>query len=352
MFLRGRVATGDGTALPTDVLVERVCNAAVRQQVYATSRGDFSMQLGSMADSFLDATGERPSQRGVSTKDLQMGISRRELVNCELRASVSGFQSSVISLVDLTDLNNKSVDVGSIVVQRRGKVEGATLSAIPYKAPKDARKAYETGLAAERNGKLINARKDFEKAVQIYPAFANAWFQLGAVLYKDKQKDAARAAFTRASSIDTNFLPPYISLASMACETENWAEVLDLTGHVLDLDPLNHVTGYILDLGPMDYAEAYFYNALANYRLNRIEAAEKSARKAEDLDLRTRFPQLHLVLAEIFARRHNYASAISEIQTYLDLAPHARDADKVRERLAKLEKLNNPASTSENPDQN
>jgi len=56
MFLMGRVATNDGTAVPNDVLVERICNANVRQQVHATSRGDFSMQMGSMTDSFLDAS--------------------------------------------------------------------------------------------------------------------------------------------------------------------------------------------------------------------------------------------------------------------------------------------------------
>jgi hypothetical protein len=43
MFLRGRVATNDGTPVPNDVLVARVCNNKVRQQLYASSHGDFSM---------------------------------------------------------------------------------------------------------------------------------------------------------------------------------------------------------------------------------------------------------------------------------------------------------------------
>jgi len=46
MFLRGRVATHDATPVPNDVLVERVCNNRVRQAVYASLHGDFSMQLG------------------------------------------------------------------------------------------------------------------------------------------------------------------------------------------------------------------------------------------------------------------------------------------------------------------
>jgi hypothetical protein len=350
-FLLGRVATGDGTPVPNDVLVERICNASVRQQVHATSRGDFSMQMGSMADSFLDASGDRPSQDGVASNASRTGISRRELANCELRASASGFHSNVISLVDLTAFGS-NIDVGAIVLQRTTKIEGMTLSATPYKAPRDARRAYEKGLEAERNGKLANARKYFEQAVEIYPRYANAWFQLGTVLQKENQNDAARRAYIQATTIDTKFLPPYLSLALMAYEAENWTEVLKLTGHILDLDPMNRasVTGYILDLDPLDYAEAYFYNSVANYKLNKIEDAEKSALKAEHLDLRTRFPQLHLLLAEIFTLKNNYATAVSEIQTYLELAPHAKNADQVREQLAKLEKLNSSVSTSEKPD--
>ena len=353
MFLMGRVATDDGTAVPNDVLVERICNASVRQQVHATSRGDFSMQMGSMADSFLDASasGDRASQDGVARKTSRTGIPRRELANCELRASASGFHSSVINLVDLTTFGG-SIDVGAIVVQRTTKIEGMTLSATPYKAPRDARRAYEKGLEAERNGKLTNARKYFEQAVEIYPRFANAWFRLGTVLQKEKQNDAARKAYIQATTIDTKFLPPYLSLALMAYGARNWTEVLKLTGHILDLDPLNQAaaTGYILDLDPLNYAEAYFYNSVANYKLNKIEDAEKSALKAEHLDLRTRIPQLHLLLAEIYAQKNNYANAISELQTYLELAPHAKQADQVREQLAELEKLNGSVSTSEKPE--
>jgi tetratricopeptide (TPR) repeat protein len=350
MFLLGRVATADGTAVPRDVLVERVCNAGVRQQVHASARGEFSMQLGSRNDSSLDASGGEPSQDGVNNKNSESGISRQELANCELRASVSGFSSSVISLVDLAG-SLSSVDVGAIVVQRRTKIEGLTLSASPYKAPKDARKAYEKGLEAEKRGEVANAHKYFGKAVEIYPKYANAWFQLGTILQKEHEKDAARTAFTQAATIDTKFLPPYLSLALMAYEAENWTEVLNFSGHILELDPLNRVAGYVWDLDPLNYTEAYFYNAVANYKLNKFDAAEKIGLKAEQVDVPTRFPQLHLLLAEIFARKNDYPIAISELQTYLELVPHAKDADQLRERLAKLEKLNGSVSASEKPRQ-
>lgn len=278
-----------------------------------------------------------------------MGIPRHELTNCELRASAPGFRPSVTYLMDL-DTFGGTANVGVIVMQKT-KVKDATLSAIPYKTPKDARTAYEKGLHAAKNGKLADAQKYLETSVRLYPASAHAWFQLGAVLQKENQKEAAGKAYDHATTIDTKFLPPYLSLASMAYQTGSWTEVLSLTNHILDLDPFNHAsaTTYILDLDPLNYADAYFYNAMANFNLNKLEDAERSGRKAEHLML-TRFPQLHLLMAEIFARKNNYAMAIGEIQTYLDLAPQAKAADHARERLAELEKLNGSASTNEKPD--
>jgi tetratricopeptide (TPR) repeat protein len=321
--------------------------------MYVSSSGDFSMQMGSRSDSLLDASGDPSSQDGVASKDSVMGIPRHELANCELRVSASGFRSSVINLMGPTTLGS-ILDVGAIVVQRATKIEGTTLSAIPYKAPKDARRAYEKGIEAERNAKFANARKYFEQAVEIYPRYASAWFQLGTVLQKQNENDQARKAYIQATTIDSNFLPPFLSLASMAYEAGNWTEVLKFTGHILDLDPLNkaNVTGYIMDLDPSNSSEAYFYNAVANYKLNKIEDAEKSALKAEHVDLRTHFPQLHLLLAEILARKHNYADAISEIQIYLGLVPHAQDTDQVRVELANLERLNGAMSISEKADKN
>jgi len=352
MFLIGRVATDDGTAVPRDVLVERVCNASVRQQVYATSSGDFSMQLGSMNDSNLDASGDRSSQFGQPNKVDGTGISRRDLTNCELRATVSGFLSNVVSLVDLAPVSS-TMDVGAIVVHRTTKIKGMTVNAAAYKAPGDARRAYEKGIEAQRKGRLADARQFFEKAVAIYPKYTYAWFQLGAVLQNLAEKEPARTAYTHATTIDSKFLPPYLSLASMAYQAGDWTQVLNLTNHVLDSDSLQYanVTGYIVDLDPLDYAEAYFYNSAANYKLNRIEDAEKSGLKAERLDVRPRFPQLHLLLAEIFARKNDYATAISETKIYLELAPHAKNADQVREQLAQLEKLNAPLPNPEKTDQ-
>jgi hypothetical protein len=350
VFLSGRVATSDNTALPNDVVVERVCNNHVSQQIYASLQGDFSMQLASNTDAVIDATAD-PVSLNKTNNPLQNGMPRSKLATCELRASASGFHSNVVNLIDL-DVLAGTANVGVITLDRLSKIKGTTLSATPYMAPNDARKAYERGLGAEEKNKLASAQKDFEKAVELYPKFTQAWFQLGSVLEKQGQKDEARAAYTRATTIDTRFFPPYVSLASMAYEAQDWTAVLLFTTHILDLDPWNHrdFTGYMVNLDAVNYAEAYFYNAVANYQLNHVDAAEKSAMKAEHLDMRTRYPELHLVMAEILARKSDFAAAIPELQTYLQLVPHSEQLEPLQELLAEWEKRNASASTSEKID--
>jgi hypothetical protein len=343
MFLLGRVATDDGSNLPNDVKVERVCNAKVRQQVFASPAGDFSMQLGSVIDSALDASADGSSQSVLPGKFSQTGIPRHDLDGCELRAAISGFQSRSVSVMEL-DNTGKSLEVGTIVVHRSAKVEGTTLSAAAYRAPKDALSAYEKGLQAEKNGKLENAQRYLQKAVDIYPKYAHAWFELGSVLQKENQKEAARSAYTQATSSDAKFLPPYLSLALLAYEVANWKEVLGFTNSILDLDPFRNIAGYTIELDSFSYGEAYFYNALANFQLKNFADSERSALKAEHL--LTRLPQVHLLLGEIFARRKNYDSAIAELRIYLDLDPHGQNAEEVRARLAVLQKENDGASTT------
>jgi len=340
MFLRGRVATSDGTKLPHDALVERICNSNIRQQVYTSPDGSFSMQLGSRNNTMLDASADGGNMRYGNlsgSMPSEMGIPRTDLSNCEVRASLSGFRSDVVTLV-ARDTFAGTIDVGSIVVERIGKIEGMTISATPYQAPKDARKAYEKGLAAKKASNLRVAREAFEKAVEIYPKFTNAWFQLGGVLEQENQTVAARKAYVQAAA-DTKFLPPYLALSNLAFRDQDWNELLQLTNHIVELDPLNYtrVKGYILDLDSFDYAEAYFYNSVANFNLDRIAAAEKSARKAANLDVRPRFPQIHLLLAEIYASKKDTPSAISEFQIYLDQAPSAANTAQVRERLLSLQ---------------
>jgi Tetratricopeptide repeat len=349
LFIYGHVGTSDATALPQNVSVEVVCNQRVRKQAFASPSGDFNLQFGTPTGPVVDASDD-VSSRAVSPNASLSGLSRSTLADCELRTSAAGFLTNNLSLMGITPTASRALDVGSIVIERLNKVKGTTISAVPYKTTESARKAYEKGLAAQKNGKLDGARKNFEEAVNLNPRFASAWFRLGTVLEKQNETDPARTAYTKATSIDPKFLPPYLSLASLSYKAQDWNGVLQYTGHVIAVDPLNYGEDntFIVDLDEWNPADAYFYNAIANYKLNKFEDAEKSAVKAAYIDLRDHSPQVHLLLAELFTRKLQYSRAISELQTYLQLVPHATNGDAVRTQIAKLEQLSHASPSAKN----
>ena len=341
MFISGKVMMDDGSAIPRDVTVERLCNSRVVQQTHASPNGSFSLEIGSMVPSpifdgsaIADADPSMPrsgAMGGSSGGSTGMGF-RRDLANCELQAYSPGFRSSAINLVEYNS-GGSVIDVGSIVLQRGEKVQGTTLSATVYGAPKEAKKAYQKGMEAESKGKLPEAKNYFQKAVEIYPKHADAWLQLGRLAEHDNDTEGARKAYSSALAADSRFVPPYLRLAAMSFRAAQWNDVLNYSGHALELDPLS-------------YPEAHFYQAVANLSTDRVESAEKSARTAERLDVHHRIPQIHLVLGDILARRQNYHDAIGEMETYLKLAPNAKDAEIVRSHLSELQRDEASAQTS------
>jgi tetratricopeptide (TPR) repeat protein len=332
LFIHGKVTMDDGSSLPNDILVDRVCNGQTRQQVHTDRTGNFNFDLSSryvqMAEDVSVSAQPGAMSTGNPGSDYsvngQMGVNRQALWACEIKAEGSGLRSAVANLSSYSP--GQTIDVGTIYLQRGEKVPGTTISATSYQAPKDAKKAYEKGLDAAKKGHFDDAQKQLEKAVQIYPQYATAWHQLGNIYERQNQTGPARKAYEQAIAADPRFVPPYLSMATIAAREGNWKDVLTMTQRGLDLDPLN-------------YPAAYYFNSLANYRLNNLQAAEKGARSAEHYDQQHRIPQIHLLLATILSDSRAYAEAVTEFTAFLKLAPDSKDADAVRAKLASVEKL-------------
>jgi tetratricopeptide (TPR) repeat protein len=205
-------------------------------------------------------------------------------------------------------------------------VEGSAVSVTSLQAPKEARQAYNKALQDLRKNKLPEAAKELHKAVDIYPNYAAAWYELGRIEAQNQDNQQARKSFAHAVAADAKFISPYAQLAELEAKAEDWAELAGTTGKLLKLDAV-------------DYPMAYFYNATANLNLGRIEEAEKSARAGEKLDAAHRFPKLEQVLAMILAREKDYTGAAAHLRSYLLLAPDAEDAARMKKQLAELERL-------------
>ena len=81
---------------------------------------------------------------------------------------------------------------------------------------KQARKEFEAGQRAAKQKRPEEARCNYEKAVELDPAFANAWFELGRLQVAGKELEAARKSYEAVIKADPRFLEAYLNLGILA----------------------------------------------------------------------------------------------------------------------------------------
>ncbi len=334
-FLTGKVMMDDGSLPPENVTIQRVCGGMNRPVAYTDSRGRFSFQLGQKSadvipDASVDAGEEgrvalmAPIGETTHNGRLFGSPGSGQMNGCALEASLPGYHSDVLELGGRKYMDNP--DVGTIVLHRLGNVEGTSISATSFEAPRDAKKAFEKGLDAGKKQKWPEAQAQFEKAVAQYPKYAAAWFELGTALQRQGNRVKAREAFQKSVKADNKFLKPYFPLSAMAFEEKNWTETVSLTSTLTKLDPV-------------DYPLAFLFNAIANISLGKLDDAEKSAREAVRLDTRHQVPRAEYVLGLILADKHDYDESLALLKSYIERAPNTPDSANIKKQISQIENM-------------
>jgi tetratricopeptide (TPR) repeat protein len=352
MYIQGEVTFEDGSPAPANVLIERFCGAGNGiPQAYTDSKGRFSFELGQLTGATPDATQgygtqtpgeaseELTSLSGMMDRDFPNRLGEKSVTGCSLRAVLPGFHSTTVNLGPRGRFDDP--DVGDIVLQALDGVEGLSVSLVSLRAPKEAKKSFDKGSEDLEKRKWGNARKHFEKAVAVFPEYAEAWFALGRVHEEEKNPDKAREAFEKAMTADSKYVPPRVGLARLDASENQWDVVIERTDHILVMNP-------------NDFPEAYFYNSVANFSLRRYPAAESSAQEALARGAETRFPQVVHVLALSLGYQGKAEEAVVQLKRYLEIAPDSDAAPAAREQLEGIESYlaqqpasaGKPASTS------
>lgn len=317
IFLSGKVALSDGATVPEPVKIERVCGAMARVEAYTDLKGRFSFEVGrsqEIPDASDDANG---GNFGGSNR-----MRDRSPFVCDLRVSLPGFRSETISLADKQYLDNS--DLGTITLHRIANVEGLTVSATSSLAPKDAKKAFEKGMDAVNRKNAAEAQKNFEKAVELYPRYAAALYELGRLSEGQNRFDDARKSYAQAVAADAKFIPPHERIAWIDLRESKWQELADSSGAILRLDPI-------------DYPDAYYLGGVANLQLGNLDLAEKDAREAIARDTAHKNPRAPYLLALILAQKRDYDGAVPLLRAFLEQNPGVSDAGAVRQQLAAIE---------------
>jgi tetratricopeptide (TPR) repeat protein len=328
IFLSGRVFLEDGTALTEPAAIQTICRNHKRIEGYSDSGGGFSVQFSTS------------SHVGVGVSDVSATGAEAESVfdnqhewrDCELRVVLPGFSSNSIQLNRVMS-SFESTDVGKIVLHRLNQAEGSTISATSAAAPEAARKDLEKGRDWERRGEWDNAQKLFEKAIEIYPKFAVAWFELGRVQFHKNDDAGARHSFAQALAADPRYVSPYEGLAQMAAQARHWEELFDASGKWLALNPVS-------------FPDAWFFHGVADYYLQNIAAAERSARQGIKIDEARQVPKLEYLLGLVLMQRREYPEAAEHMRQYMQLTAKPAEVEEAKKQLSEIARLSSLASVS------
>ncbi len=327
VFFSGEVALQDGSKPPEPVLIQRVCKGNTRNETWTDSKGRFSFKVEAGGS---DTTSADSAQAG-RTQDLSRPIGNSTyysnplttaLRDCEVQAVLAGFWSERVSIALKNTLDDTRI--GRITLHPSSGGQALSVSATTLAAPANATKAYEKGMSAIREQKWDVAQKELTKAVEAYPKFAIAWFELGILRQGRNDLAGAAEAWKEALKSDPKYIKPYEVLAALSERQQNW----------LDSEKYSHDW---IQLDSDNFPVAYLYSAIANARLNKMEPAEVAARRGLLIDKDHKIPRLNYVLGLILMQKHEFSEAAKCLRTYLELAPNAKDAAVVHEELTKLE---------------
>jgi predicted Zn-dependent protease len=307
--LLGKVLVKD-ELLPWDPIVVTVtCNGTATYTAETDSKGYFAI-LPSRIPGELSLLGDRERQMKVHFE------------GCTVQGFLAGFSSSGLNITEhnLRD----SPEIGTLTLTREFTARGTAMSTTSRSAPPSAaehwRKAGEEILADQPD----RARQQLQEAVRIYPGFADAWYHLGTLQLVSNPLQA-QLCLRRAAAADPAFVPPHEQLAGLAVQQQDWHGALQSISQYLQLDPKG--TPHI-----------WYYSALANFQLDNVDAAERSANKLLAMDPLHNIRNGEQLLAVILARRANYPGALAHLRHCLSYIPEGPDAQLLREQIAQLEK--------------
>ena len=337
LYLNGRVVTSDGLPPSEPVVIQRVCTGNTYPEGYTDTKGRFSFQVGgdlSMLTTDASVSGAGIGQGGLGvgggyTRDgvRQVGLGRYDLSACVLRAELSGYRSDDIHLGMYSTMGKN--DVGIIVLHRLDGLVGDVVSALTLQAPKNAQKAYQSGLRELRK-KKPNYKKgiaQFSKAVKAYPQFAAAWAAMGDAKLGVDDDEGAKQAFNESVKHDPKYLKPYEPLIRIAVEQSDWQGMESLGSAYLELNP--------------NSANVRFLTAIAALNSGKHDKAEDMVLAMRAGDGANRFPQSYQIMGMIHEHRAEFEKAADQYRAFVKMTaePDSQNVQQVKRKLLEWQML-------------
>ena len=176
--VRGRVITDDGMPLPASTQAELRCGKLAEQAVEVDSEGWF--EFSSLSDP----------------------------LGCSAVVTAIGYRTVGIELTALP----ANPRIPAAVLHRLGKNHGESISVSHLAAPSAATRHFHSAireLDLGAQGEIDSALRHLERAIEVYPDYAQAWFEIGRLHLALGDASSALEAFRQSVQADPWFVSPY-----------------------------------------------------------------------------------------------------------------------------------------------
>ena len=196
-----------------------------------------------------------------------------------------------------------------------------TVSRHQLAIPETARREFGEAQKLVARHDVPGAVKRLERAVELAPAFAEAWNNLGTIAYQTRRLARAEECFRTALEADPSAYDPLVNLGGVLVTEMKLDEALKYNVFAVLARPNDALANSQLGL-------TYFH-------LRRPDLAEKYLVETVRLDP-AHFSYPQLVLAEIHVRRGERAKAADDLEDFLRRHPDWHAATRMREAIRSL----------------
>jgi len=304
IIMEGKVVMPDGTPPPKSVGIERVCS-------------DIN---GSAPGPITDKKGHYTWQQ-----QLTPGVQRA----CYMRATTTGFSSSVFDLGDLKLANFTAgvnrVQIPDLVLSPHdnGVANNVALDAVSD-VPAKARDAYKLASKALDANNVEEGMRQLQIVVAAVPKFADGWTNLGSVYEMRGMPMEAKDALQHAIEANPKAPAPYLRLARVANKLGDW-------------DTAAKSEDSLLGIEKRFYPEIYLHQAITRFEKKDMAGAEESIKTLQSMDPRHKQVRAEYILGRIALAKGDVPAAKEHIANYIKLDAVARDLPQIQALLASLE---------------
>jgi tetratricopeptide (TPR) repeat protein len=224
--------------------------------------------------------------------------------------------------VDLRTVNREYLQL-QLAPETPEKRPSGPAAIISVNVPPEAQKELDQGrtiLLDEKN--VEKAVTHLEKAISLYPNFAEAHLLLGTAFLDNKQWEKAERELKKTLEIDAKAVGAYFALGDAYRQQQKYAEAEKVIHDGLKLEPKSHQGHFTL-------GQVYFAKG---------DVAKAGPEVGQALQLKPDYADAYLLAGNLFLKARNAASALQMFEEYLRLEPKGHYATQTREMVEKIRK--------------